>query len=236
VHNRWRSREDRRQGTLVPSRHARTLKRLPPQREPDTSSSLALDPFTRFLLVANRDDNSISGYDVQSTDGNFSGSAFLSSSYATGTMPVAVYIEPLGRFVYAANHNSSDVSAFQVANFPGFDTLNSVGAFPVAPSPAVLVANPFGKLLFVGTSNGSIAACNIDPATGALTSAAPGVTASGAVQARGIDASGSYLIAGTSSGLFVYSFQGNGALTLVNQTAPPPTGSFTSITMPTATN
>jgi 6-phosphogluconolactonase (cycloisomerase 2 family) len=200
------------------------------------TSSLALDPFTRFLLVANRDDNSISGYDIQSTDGNFSGNAFVSSSYATGTTPVAVYIEPLGRFVYTANRNGSNVSAFQVANFAGFDTLNSVGAFPVAPSPAVLVADPFGKLLFVGTSNGSIVAYNIDPATGALTAATPGVTASGAVQALGIDASGAYLIAGTSSGLFVYSFQGNGGLTLVNQTVPTPTGSFTSITMPTAIN
>ena len=38
MHNRWRSREDRRHGTLVPSRHARILKRLPPEREPDTHS------------------------------------------------------------------------------------------------------------------------------------------------------------------------------------------------------
>ena len=36
MHNRRRSREDRRPGTPVPSRHARTLKRLPPERKPDT--------------------------------------------------------------------------------------------------------------------------------------------------------------------------------------------------------
>jgi ligand-binding sensor domain-containing protein len=54
------------------------------------------------------------------------------------------------------------------------------------------------------------------------------------VQALTVDASGAYLIAGTNSGLFVYSFQSDGSLTLVNQTSP--TGNFSSVTTATSIN
>jgi 6-phosphogluconolactonase (cycloisomerase 2 family) len=104
----------------------------------------------------------------------------------------------------------------------------------VAASPTTLAADPFGQLLFVGTASGNIAAYSIDPSTGALSAAAPGITATGVVQALTVDASGAYLIAGTNSGLFVYSFQSDGSLTLVNQTSP--TGNFSSVTTATSIN
>ena len=40
MHNRWRSRDDRWPGTLVSSRHARTLKSLSPEQQTDTRSCL----------------------------------------------------------------------------------------------------------------------------------------------------------------------------------------------------
>ena len=200
------------------------------------TSSIALDPFTRFLVVANRDNNSVSGYDVQTTNGAFSSNAWVTASYSTGTTPAAVYVEPLGRFVYTANQGSGDVSAFRVANVGGLDTLNSTNTFSVSAGPTALAADPFGKLLFVGTASGSIAAYSIDPSTGALAATAQGVSASGAIQALTVDASGAYLIVGTNSGLFVYSFQSDGTLTLVNQTSQAPTGNFSSIATATAIN
>jgi 6-phosphogluconolactonase (cycloisomerase 2 family) len=205
----------------------------PPIASMGHTSSIALDPFTGFLIAANRDNNSLSGYELQTTNGAFSSNPFVSNSYPTGAEPAAVYVEPLGRFIYSANQGSNDVSAFSISSAP-FDTLNIIGAFQVAASPTSLAADPFGKLLFVGTAGGNIAAYSIDPSTGALTATAPGITASGAVQTMTVDASGSYLIVGTGSGLFVYSFQSDGSLTLVNQTAP--TGNFSSITTATSIN
>ena len=198
------------------------------------TSSLALDPFARFVVAANRDQNSISGYDIWGTTAEFSTNLWISPSYATGATPVMVYIEPLGRFAYTANQGSNDISGFQFTNSAGFDSVNSIGAnFPVA-SPSALTGDPFGRLLFVGGTSGSITAYAIDQTSGLLNATVPGVNASGAVQAMTVDASGSNLIVGTSTGLFVYSIGNDGSLTLTVQASPPAAGSYVSLATSTA--
>src|SRR5262249_27846099 len=83
-----------------------------------TSQAIAIDPSGRFAYVANGNGGGASAYGIAPDGGllaiNCGGAACNGTDFAAGAFPVSVDIDPSGRFVYAANINSNDVSAFGI--------------------------------------------------------------------------------------------------------------------------
>jgi 6-phosphogluconolactonase (cycloisomerase 2 family) len=116
------------------------------------SIAAALDPFMRFLFVANQVSGDVSVFDVASSGALklVPGSPFSSGSGARSTA-----ITPDGKFLYVANALADSISAFSI-------DLNSGALIPVSGSPfaigagtgpASLALNPSGTCLYVAASD-----------------------------------------------------------------------------------
>jgi DNA-binding beta-propeller fold protein YncE len=62
----------------------------------------------------------------------------LGAAVAAGTSPVSVTVDPSGKFAYAANYGSSDVSAYSINTTTG--VLTSLGAAVAAGTTPYSVA------------------------------------------------------------------------------------------------
>jgi 6-phosphogluconolactonase len=151
------------------------------------------------------------------------------SPFSLGTNPLldprAVAVDPFGRFVYTANYETSDVSAFSIT--PGVGALNPVPGSPFSVGasnpPSAVVADPLGRFLYVLDFNVGISGFSINPNTGALTML-PGFPISLPIfspSPLAVDPSGKFLYVGTGLSYespSVYAFAINettGALTSV---------------------
>ena len=99
----------------------------------------------------------------------------VSSPYTTGLYPVAITIEPRGKYVYTANYNSNTVSAFAINTATGsLSGAGLVGNFTTSTGPTCVTVDPaIGIYLY--TSNyldASISAAQLSPNTGNLTAVA----------------------------------------------------------------
>ncbi len=105
----------------------------------------------RFVYVANRQSNSISGFAIEGTGAlaPLSGSPFASN----GTTPTALTVDPNGQFLYVANSDSNSVSAYSIG---ATGALTAVG-FPTATGtgPGAVTVDPTNHFLYVAnlTSN-----------------------------------------------------------------------------------
>ncbi|HLJ24673.1 MAG TPA: beta-propeller fold lactonase family protein [Candidatus Acidoferrales bacterium] len=134
--------------------------------------SIALDPSSKFVYVANRDSNNVSAYAVNSATGALT--PVSGSPFAAGLDPNSVAVDPTGKFVYVANQRSNTVSAFTLDSETG--ALNPVNGapFPTPPGPTSLTIDPAGKFIYVTMGTYESPAYfgtnvySIDPASGAL--------------------------------------------------------------------
>ena len=128
---------------------------------------LAIDSTGSHLYTANKQDNSISTFTINS-DGSLAavGSA-IGESFAG---PVALLIDKSGKYLYVANQGSSNVAAYNIGS-DGSLTLLSGSPFSTGSQPGVLASDSSGNYLFVGYSS-AIQSFALNSGSGSLTSIA----------------------------------------------------------------
>ncbi len=120
-------------GTLTPLS-------LSPFLAGNNPSAIAIDATGKFAYVTNSGDSNVIGFSI--SNGNLTRVA----SYATGTQPVAVGIEPhLNQYVYTVNFLGSNVSGFNINSTTGalLNSQNSPFAANAQPTAVAAIPHPF---------------------------------------------------------------------------------------------
>ncbi len=137
--------------------------------------SVAVDPSGKFAFVANRNSNDLSAYTINAGTGVLtqvicSGGALVcnGSNFIAGTSPYSVTVDPSGKFVYAANNVSNNVSAYTIDTVTG--ALTNVGSVAAGTNPVSVIVDPSGKFAYAAnfTSN-NVSFYSINNSTGMLT-------------------------------------------------------------------
>jgi 6-phosphogluconolactonase (cycloisomerase 2 family) len=137
-----------------------------------TPSAIAADPTGRYVYVTDQTSNEIIGYTINNGSAQISGNLapMTSSPFGTGQYPVALVIDPRGKYIYTANFNSSNVSGFAID--PGSGSLSSVatGSFQVGTHPNCLTIDPaLGTYIYSSNYlDNSVSAGTLNANTGAL--------------------------------------------------------------------
>ena len=128
---------------------------------------LAIDSGGTHLYTANKIDNSISAFSINSAGAL----TLISTTAETFTGPVALFIDKSGKYMYVANQQSSgNLAAYSIGS-NGSLTVLSNSPFATGPQPSFITGDSSGKYLFVGNqSTPVIQSFSLDPATGTLTS------------------------------------------------------------------
>jgi 6-phosphogluconolactonase len=133
-----------------------------------TPSAIAEAPTARFVYVTDQATNQLYGKVVQA-DGSLV--SMVNGPFATGLFPVAITIDPRGKYMYTVNFNSNSVSAFVIDQATGTPS-GSVGSSstPVKTGPTCITIEPaLGIFTFVSNSaDGSISGEQLDPHNGGL--------------------------------------------------------------------
>lgn len=169
----------------------------------------------RFAFVPNTADGTLSSFTVDVGSGQLRHNGYQ----LVGHIPSSVVVEPRGKFVYVANSDSNNISAFAI----GSDgQLSAVAGQPFddKTSPLSLVVDPTGSFLYSANSaTANVQGYSIDPTTGVLTALATSpFAAAGSPSALVIDPLGKFLYVadGVSNNLSAYSIDAkSGALTSV---------------------
>ncbi len=114
--------------------------------------------------------------------------------------PRAVAVDPFGKFLYTANYQGGNVSAFGIT--PGSGVLTqvqgspfSIGAGTGYGDPSFLTVDPLGRFLYVADFGGGISGFSISPSNGALSmlSGFPISAQVAGVTSLAVDPSGQFL-------------------------------------------
>jgi 6-phosphogluconolactonase (cycloisomerase 2 family) len=141
----------------------------------------------RFAFVPNMADGTLSSFTVNASTGQLRHNGYQ----LVGHIPSFVAVDPRAKFVYVANSDSNNISAFSISTA---GQLTPVPGQPFADeiSPLSLVIDPTGSFLYSANSgSGNIQAYSIDSQTGELISiqgspfAAAGVPSSLAIDPLG---------------------------------------------------
>jgi 6-phosphogluconolactonase len=132
---------------------------------------LAIAPGGGFLYTANKLDNSISEFTINS-DGSLSQMA-NSPIGETYTSPVAALVDKSGTYLYVANQGNGNLTGYSIGT-DGSLTLLSTSPFITATEPTTIGADPGGGYLFVGnqTTSPSLQSFSLAKSSGTLTSVA----------------------------------------------------------------
>jgi YVTN family beta-propeller protein len=137
-------------------------------------TAVASDLSGRYLYAANETTDNVTAFTINSTSGaltEISGSPFSIESNPNGpeTGPVAICIEPSGRFAYVANSTDS-LSAYRINSSSGALTLLTDSPFTTGDNPSSVAVDPTGRFLYNANLNtDDISAFAIDAASGSLT-------------------------------------------------------------------
>jgi 6-phosphogluconolactonase (cycloisomerase 2 family) len=120
------------------------------------------------VYVTDQATNQLYGYVVQSSGALVS---MVNGPFTTGLFPVAITIEPRGKYMYVSNFNASTVSAYAIDQATGSPTA-SVGssAVSVKAGPTCLSVDPaLGEYLYVSNSqDGTVSGMKLDVHNGGL--------------------------------------------------------------------
>lgn len=129
---------------------------------------LAISSSGGFLYTANKLDNSISEFTVNS-DGSLTqfANSPIGEQYSG---PVTLLIDKSGKFMYVANQGSTNLGAYSIGS-DGALTLLTNSPFVTGAQPTVLAIDSGGKYLFVGNQTSpAVQSFSLDSSTGTLTS------------------------------------------------------------------
>ena len=166
--------------------------------------SLVIDSAGQFLFVGCVGSNAIIVYSIN----NSSGALSQSFGPLLASTPAVLKVSPSGKALYAANANSSTISAYSTGS-GGSLTAVQGSPFGVGQGPSSIAIDPTGKFLYVtNLLAGSFSGFTIDPNSGALTPmlGSPFTPGTQPVSAA-VDLSGKYLYIADVAGseIFAYS-------------------------------
>ena len=102
--------------------------------------------------------------------------------FIAGGDPVAVAVDPTGRFIYSANQGSNDVSAFAINQSTGALVPVVGSPFLAGQNPHMLIVDDAGGFLYVANDgSNTVSAYAIDAVTGTLTPNPSGPFTAGSV-------------------------------------------------------
>jgi 6-phosphogluconolactonase len=135
-------------------------------------SAVVVDPTGRFLYFTDAAQNEAFGFTIAyTTTGTIAPMRVSNNPVATGLYPVAITIEPRGKYAYIANYNSNTVSSFSIDPASGnLGGTASVGNFAVSTAPSCVTVDP-ALGIYLYTSNrldNSISGGKLLPNTGQL--------------------------------------------------------------------
>ena len=145
-----------------------TLKPVPGSPFPTGSYpiSASVDPFGRFVYVADFASAEISAYRVLE---NGSLMPVAGSPFPTIGTPIATVIEPSGRFLYAASFGASKIASFRIGPNGALTPLSSSPTSVPGAFIQDMALDPFGFLYVAqGESGNNVWGYRIDNSTGAL--------------------------------------------------------------------
>src|ERR1700687_6159233 len=181
--------------------------------------SVAVDPDGQFVYVANRgrDDPSIpseiSGYSIDPMTGALT--PVLCSPFRAGIHPYSVTVDPTGQFVYVANFNSNNVSAYVIKRIG--DLLPFGGSpFQAGIHPYSVTVDPTGQFVYVANLGSNNVSAYTIGGGGVLTlvGSYPAGTSPYSVT---VDSTGQFVYVANfgSNNVSAYTIGGGGVLTLV---------------------
>src|SRR5260370_3738943 len=127
----------------------------------------------------------------------------LGATVAAGDTPIAIAVDPLGRFAYAPNLNTNTISMYAINATTGVLSPIGTGSVAAGTHPIAIAIDPSGKFLYASNNGSSnISLYSINATTGALSPIGAGTIASGGSGPDGVtvDPSGRFLYVGNDSG------------------------------------
>jgi DNA-binding beta-propeller fold protein YncE len=207
--------------------------------------AVTIDPTGYFAYVANYDSGNISAYSINQT----SGALTSLGTVLAGTGPSSIAIDPTGKCALVANNASDSVESY-IVNSDGTLATGVTVLSPNGSAPRSIAIDPFtGQYAYVANAGalsypspaGSVSALSINPTTCAIAEinadaigASPTIAADVAPISINVDPSGAFVYVAnfgaispqgyiTNGSVSVYSINGAGALTFV-ENAPTVTG------------
>jgi 6-phosphogluconolactonase len=183
--------------------------------------AVTLDPAARYAFVVNRDAENISVYRyMNSVTPLIFEARKYGSPFATGKEPMALAVEPTGKYAYVANAGSNDISAYRIQRKTGALSALPGSPFKAGKRPVALAVHPNGRWLLVADHDAAdIGVYGIEPNLGALVPVSH-VGLPLPPQALWLDGAGKtlYVLAEGGRRLFTYVLDaGSGTLTAVSE-------------------
>jgi 6-phosphogluconolactonase len=166
---------------------------------------IGIDPQGRFVYTANSDDNSVSMFTVDAGTGVLTPttppavSTLAQVSTGNESSPLAVTVDPSGKFAYAVNQDDATVSMFTIDSTTGVLTPTTPTFVYTAGSPFGLTIDPSGKFAYVPDNDAGagmgwgVSEYTIDPVAGVLTpTSAAAIGAGSGPTSVAVDPSGKF--------------------------------------------
>jgi len=182
---------------------------------------MAVDPFGRFLYVANHGANSISAYQYFGTSpqlfestGTFVLPYTDGSPFPVGAKPVALAVDSTESFLYVVC-NDQTLRVYAI-DYNSGGHIAQIAMASLAGQPAGVAAEPTGRFVYAADSTG-VRAFSVNAQSGALTSVplSPAISLSNIAGIYG-DPSGKFLYLTTDTAVFAYTINADGTLTAVS--------------------
>ncbi len=130
-------------------------------------NAIASDPTSKFLYTTDGAANQLIGFLIQ-VNGTLIN---MQTPFKTDILPDSVQVDPRGIYVYVANYNANDVSAYTIDRSTGNATqIAGSTTYGVDAGPTCVLIEP-AEARFVYTSNflgDTVSGLALNPATGAL--------------------------------------------------------------------
>jgi 6-phosphogluconolactonase (cycloisomerase 2 family) len=139
-------------------------------------------PTTEYLYVADAANDVLWEFSVDTSSGVL-GTPLNNSSvpgFATGSVPSGVAVDACNKFVYAANQNSNNISAYTICNGGPASSATCQSSngnlvpvpaspFPAGNGPAAIATDPLANFVYVVNKQvNTVSGYRISPATGTL--------------------------------------------------------------------
>lgn len=131
-------------------------------------SAIAEDPTSRFVYVTDELTDQLYGSVVQAAGSLVQ---MTNSPFATGLFPVAVTIDPRGKYLYVANYNANTISAYSIDPTTGTPATSVGGSTSVGTGPTcITIEDALGKYMYTSNNlDGTTSALQLNANTGVLT-------------------------------------------------------------------
>jgi len=137
--------------------------------------AMVMHPTLSRLYVINNGSNTVSAFSYDAGTGALTATDVdvavgVQLTLAVGTNPTELAIDRSGKFLFVANQNSNDVSAFSIDATTGVLTAAGPTSTGAASGPRSLTVHPSGMYVYTanGTATGTLSIFSVNATTGAL--------------------------------------------------------------------